>query len=335
MIKRISKMTFLALMVVITIVLVLEMLSEPIKAKNKIHPEQVQVRYTLISSMMTDYWEEIAYGAQEEAARRGVSLKCIGFQEGSSSRYADHIEYAISCGIDGLIVSGGTKDEDTIRAIEDARAAGIPVVFTDSYGRDGLCDATVMSDNEEAGRLAADELARVTDSQSQILVVLFSATSSTQSQRFKAFEQEIKKFPNMRVTAVVEGKGDPYLIQKQVEEILEEKPEINAIFAASASASHILGRIPSLSEALGKSIHLVSFDFTQSVRDYIQNGLYDATIAQSPRQMGQIALSVLEDCRLNGLKNMGEIFTPLRVITKENIELEMMEERGEVIWSTY
>lgn len=335
MIKKISRAVLFWLMVVITVLLILGLLSGPVKPQNTNHPEQMQVRYTLISSMMTDYWEEIAYGAQEEAARRGVSLKCIGFEEGSSSSYADHIEYAISSGVDGLIISGGVKDDDAMQAIEDARASGIPIVFTDSHGRDDLCDAAVMSDNEEAGKLAADELARVTDSQAQILVVLFSATSATQSQRLNAFEQEIKKYPNMSVAAVVEGRGDPYLMQKRVEDILEEKPEINAIFAASASASHILGRIPSLAESLGKSIHLVSFDFTQSVHDYIQKGLYDATIAQSPRQMGQIALSVLEDCRLNGPKDAEEIFTPLHVITRENMEQAMMEERGEVIWSTY
>lgn len=335
MIRRTSRAILFGLMVIITVLLILGLLSEPIKPQNTNHPEQMQVRYTLISSMMTDYWEEIAYGAQQEAARRGVSLKCIGFEEGSSSSYAEHIEYAISSGVDGLIISGGVKGNDAIQAVEDARASGMPIVYTDSHGRDDLCDATVMSDNEEAGRLAADELARVTDSQAQILVVLFSATSSTQSQRYKAFEQEIKKYPNMAIAAVVEGKGEPYLMQKRVEKILEEKPEINAIFAASASASHMLGRIPSLSESLGKSIHLVSFDFTQSVREYIQNGLYDATIAQSPRQMGQIALSVLEDCRLNGPKNAEEIFTPLHVITRENMEQEMMEERGKVIWSTY
>lgn len=293
------------------------------------------VRFTLISSLMGDYWEEIARGAQEEALRQGVSLKCVGFEKGSIEKYVAQIDYAISAGVDGLIISGGTRQPEVLAAMARAQAQGIPVVFTDAYDGVARPNAIVASDSEKAGRLAARALAEATGGEANVLIVVYNKTSLTQKGRMQGFEAALAEHPRMRVVDVMEAKGDAYNLQKQIEQTLDDHPEIDAIFSAGASASEALGRLPVLRERLGESIRLVAFDLSESIAAYIDEGLYDATIVQMPRQMGETAIAALMACRQGEAMSQRMFYTELVAVTRENLSSYATQEGGAVEWSVY
>ena len=74
-------------------------------------PPVYQARYTLISGHSGDYWNAIAEGAQKEAERYGASLRCIRFSGNIPDAMLTQVNYAISAGVDGIIISGGGNQQ--------------------------------------------------------------------------------------------------------------------------------------------------------------------------------------------------------------------------------
>lgn len=306
------------------------------KWHGNVEKAQYETRYTLIAQLNGSYWDDIAYGALQEAERSGMSLRCISFERGESlATFAAQVDYAASAGVDGLIVIGGTGNEDVREAVARAQERGVPVVCCDTVGDQVAFNAFVGTDNLLAGQLAAQRLVEACGGQAQVLAVLYSTAAQTQQERLLGFEQALESYPQMDVACIISDGGDMYVLQKAVEEALAENPGINAIFSAGASASDAMGQIPSLKPLLGDRVKLVSFDMSDSVQRYIEEGLYEASVVQAPQQMGMMAVQTLERIR-GGEAMCGERFyTEPVCVTRENMTGEMRTQGAKVIWNMY
>jgi len=98
--------------------------------------------------------------------------------------------------------------------------------------------------------------------------------------------------------------------------ILQSQPQVQALFACSDLMA--LGAVEAIAAA-GKTgkISVVGFDAFLEAREAVLKGTMDATIAQSPSEMGRLAIENAT-LLLRGGKVPEEVSVKIELITKEN-----------------
>lgn len=305
---------------------------------NEQRPETTEnvPRYTLISSLSGTYWDDIAIGAMQQAQSAGMSLKCVTLANSTQEGMIEQIDYAVATAVDGLILMGYLNNQPGIEAVAKAREAGVSVVAIDACAPEMQFNALIGSDNVQAGRMAAREMAAATQGNACVLMVAYSLTARTQNERIEGFKAEIKaNYPDMKCVQTIVDGGDMYRLRKNLEQALNEFPGINAIVCVGASSSDMLGSIASLKPKLGGEIKVVCFDTSDNVNRFIQEGLYEATIAQNPVGMGKSAMRVLENIRVGEKIEKQRIHIPLRVLTREALAESDGQEQEKAAWIVY
>jgi ribose transport system substrate-binding protein len=96
-------------------------------------------------------------------------------------------------------------------------------------------------------------------------------------------------------------------------------PNLGGFFGVSAPGGPGAARAVKAAGKVGK-VTIVGFDDTPECRQYIKEGVIQATVAQRPYDMGYRAIKVLIDAR-KGKKPANKIIdTGVLVITKDNLE---------------
>jgi ribose transport system substrate-binding protein len=101
--------------------------------------------------------------------------------------------------------------------------------------------------------------------------------------------------------------------------ILQSHPEVQALFACSDLMA--LGAVEAIAAARRTgNILVVGFDAFAEAREAVRKGLMDATVAQSPFKMGELAVE--NTCHLlKGERIPKEVSVEIQLITKENASL--------------
>jgi ABC-type sugar transport system substrate-binding protein len=98
--------------------------------------------------------------------------------------------------------------------------------------------------------------------------------------------------------------------------ILQSHPQVQALFACSDLMA--LGAVEAIAAAAKTgNISVVGFDAFLEARQAVLNGTMDATIAQSPSEMGRLAIENAA-LLLRGGKVPEEVSVKIELITKEN-----------------
>src|SRR5262249_51534731 len=138
----------------------------------------------------------------------------------------------------------------------------------------------------------------------------------TGDSRLRGFRQTLANSPNIQIVSSQTANWERDQGYNVFQNILQSHPDVQGLFACSDLMA--LGAIEAIAAAgrTGK-ITVVGFDALPEAREAVQKGTMDATIAQSPLEMGAIAVESAS--RL--LK--GEIVSPsvsvkIQLITKAN-----------------
>ncbi|MDQ4215178.1 LacI family DNA-binding transcriptional regulator [Microbacterium capsulatum] len=107
----------------------------------------------IVPDIAIEYFAELAKSVEREAVERGYNLMLAttGFDAEREARY---LEMIASRAVDGIVYASGASLGITARA---SLSHGLPVVMVDEE-LEGVELRTVISDNEEGGRLVAEHL---------------------------------------------------------------------------------------------------------------------------------------------------------------------------------
>ncbi len=103
---------------------------------------------------------------------------------------------------DGIIISpmGG---EVMMTPLQQAKAAGIKLVFADTTATDqSLAASFIASDNVAGGKFAADQLAKLIDGKGEVMLMNGTPGISTTDQRQQGFEAGLKAYPGITYLGV-------------------------------------------------------------------------------------------------------------------------------------
>jgi ribose transport system substrate-binding protein len=161
-----------------------------------------------------------------------------------------------------------------------------------------------------AGRKAADQIATLLGGAGKVALVRYQADSASTKEREAGFSDTLaSKYPRIRIVADPRGATSVGAAYHTVAEMLDEYPQIEAIFSVNESMAQ--GTLKALGEAglLGR-IRFVGFDLNWAIKD--------ATIAQNPFQIGYLGVKITHLLIQNKTVS-AKFYTDTVLITGENI----------------
>jgi ribose transport system substrate-binding protein len=242
------------------------------------------------------FFLDMQRGAQDAAGPAGVELVVQAAErEIDVEKQVQIIENLLQTGIRALIVTpSGSREVATV--IAKANRANVPVIVVDTRvdpkaaADNRLTLASFIgSDNYEGGRLAGEHLAKVTGGKARVAVLEGIPGHETGDSRLRGFRDALAKHPGMMIVASQPANWERDQGFTVFQNMLQAHPETDALFACSDLMA--LGALEAIAAA-GRSsrIRVVGFDALDDARKAIEAGRMEASVAQSPRDMGRLAV---------------------------------------------
>jgi ribose transport system substrate-binding protein len=235
-------------------------------------------------------------GAQDAAAGAGIQLVVQAAErEIDVEKQVQIVENLLQTGIRVLIVTpSGSREIAT--AIAKANRANVPVIVVDTRvdpkaaaDNNLKLESFIGSDNYEGGRLAGEYLANATGGKARVAVLEGIPGHETGDSRLRGFRDAVAKHPGMTIVASQPANWERDQGFTVFQNMLQAHPDLDAVFACSDLMA--LGAVEAIAAA-GRSgrIRVVGFDALDDARKAIEAGRMEASVAQSPSEMGRIAV---------------------------------------------
>lgn len=230
----------------------------------------------------------------------------------------NQIENFIAANTDLILLNAGDS-EGIAAAVEKAKQAGITVIAVDT-GAGGGVDATVTSNNLQAGQISCQYIADRLKGKGNVVIVNGPPVQSV-FDRVKGCEQVFAQYPNIKILSKdqnAEGSRDGGL--RVMSDLLTSFNKIDAVFAINDPSG--VGAELAAKQARRNEFFIVGVDGAPEAKQAIEdpNSIFVATAAQDPLGMTQTAVRVGNDI-LNGKKPKNpDILIPVRLITRENVK---------------
>jgi ribose transport system substrate-binding protein len=267
------------------------------------------------------FFLDMQRGAQEAAGPAGIDLVVQAAErEIDVEKQVQIIENLLQTGIRALIVTpSGSREIATVLA--KANRANVPVIVVDTRvdakaaaDNDLKLASFIGSDNYEGGKLAGEHLAKVTGGKAKVAVLEGIPGHETGDSRLRGFRDALAAHPGMTIVASQPANWERDQGFTVFQNMLQAHPETDALFAASDLMA--LGALEAIAAA-GRPgrIRVVGFDALDDARKAIEAGRMDASVAQSPRDMGRIAVESAAKL-LRGESLPADQKVPISLVTK-------------------
>ena len=252
---------------------------------------------------------------RSEAEKRGIDLRFADAQQKQENQIKA-IRTFIAQGVD-VIMFSPVVEPGWEPVLQEAKKAGIPVILADravDVSDESLYVTFIGSDFVEEGRRAAEWMAKKMNGKAVIAELQGTPGSAPAIDRKRGFEEEMKKYPGMKI--VISQTGDFTRAKgKEVMEAFLKSPEgagITALYAHNDDMA--LGAIQAI-EAAGKKpgtdITIVSVDGVKGAFEAMVAGKLNCTVECNPL-LGPTLFDAAEAVAAGKT-------VPKRIVTKEGV----------------
>jgi ribose transport system substrate-binding protein len=271
-----------------------------------------------VGDLGNPYFEQIVHGAAAQAKTynpnvRVTSLSCNYDMKNQAGQMKDFM----TSGVD-LIVLGAANSKAIASSVKQAKARGIVVVAVD-VGAEGGVDATVMSDNKQAGEQAAQYIVDKLHGKGQVIIVNGQPVTSVRD-RVAGALSVFKKYPEIKILSQNQNaEGTSQGGQRVMSDLLTSYRHVDAVFAVNDPTA--IGCDLAAQQAGRTEFFIVGVDGSPEAVAALKRkqGLFEATAAQDPFVMAQKAVEAGYDI-LQGKKPEREtILIPVKLVTRDNV----------------
>jgi len=256
-------------------------------------------RYVFVATNINlPYWQEAKAGFLDAAKALGVKGELVG-----PTGYAPHAELVAFQQIveqqpAGICLSAA-RPEIFQADIDKAVAQGIPVICVDADVPDSRRVLYIGTDNFKAGRESLRQLAALVPGNGSIAVVTIPGQRNLDD-RLAGVADTLKNFPAIKLTKILDDKGDVRSAFDQVTELIQKKEKLDGIICLEATGGSGAAEAVHRFNMEGK-LPIVAFDDDPETLDWIGRGAIAATITQKPYVMSYYGLKILDDLHHNAV----------------------------------
>lgn len=272
-----------------------------------------------VGDLGNPFFVQIAKGAEAKARELGGSgVKVTAVSSGYDlNQQTNQMEDFIAAKVD-LIVLNAADTKGIAPAVRKARAAGIVVVAVDVAAEGGV-NATVMSDNVQAGRVAAEYLVKRLNGKGSVVIINGPPVSAV-ADRVSGAEAVFRATPGIRLLSRDQNAGGNRQGGMNVmTDLLTAHPQIDAVFAINDPSG--LGAALALRQARRENVVVAAVDGApdaeKALRD--EKNAFAASAAQDPFTMAGKAVEVGFGILQGRPAPEGRVLVPVSLITRDNI----------------
>lgn len=253
-----------------------------------------EVYYLVANNLKLNYWKSANAGFEDAAKALGVTPLLRGPDTFDPQAEEAELQKVIASKPAGILIS--VADEKLMTpSINDAIAAGIPVITMDSDAPGSNRLTFVGTNNLEAGRLGGQRLIFMLNGKGNV-AFFTNPGQPNLDERLKGYKDAFADHPGIKVVEVFDMKGDSGTAFDEAQKLVGRKgaDQVDGFVTLEASAGKEVAEV--LRRGGLESRALIAMDVDADTLKLINMGEIDSTISQRPYTMGYV-----------GLKNLAEI----------------------------
>jgi ribose transport system substrate-binding protein len=260
-------------------------------------------KYFLISTnVKIPYWQAGSAGLFQAAQQLKVRSEFAGPDTYDPKAEQTAFQKAVQSKPTGILVS--VADPSLLKDdIDQAVSAGIPVITVDSDAPASKRLLFIGTDNYHAGQIGGQRLAKEMNGKGNAVVFTIPEQANLK-ERLRGYRDALEAFPQIKITRVVDMKGDSRVAFDTATEILgqDKKEHTDAFVCLEALAGKEVATV--LSQHAVKDKVILAMDTDEETLSWIQKGVIVATISQKPYTMSFVGLKMLDDLYHHKLTNL-------------------------------
>ena len=286
-----------------------------------------KVIYVIGKESQYNHWLCLQDGAEDCGKDNGYEIiyQAPPLGEVDIEKQVSMVEAAIGTKPAAIVLA--PNDTDALAGVcADVQAAGIPMVLVDSKISTEDYDCLVALDNEAAGAAVAEELAQRIGGAGQVGIISAVPGGATIMARENGFMDYMKaNYPDIEIVGeILYSQNDSSKAMSQTYDMLAAYPDIKAFYTTNTPTAE--GIASALEEKeLGGKVLLGSFDTSDTINAYIQNGTIAACSVAEAYNMGYEsvaqAINLVEGKPVERFVDSGN-----SIVTPANFEEEHIQE---------
>lgn len=264
-------------------------------------------RYVFVATNINlPYWQEAQAGFLDAAKALGVKAELTGPTSYDPAGEVGIFRQVVEQHPAGICLSAA-RPEIFQAEIDKALAQGIPVVCVDADVPDSKRVLYIGTDNVKAGRESLKRMAALVGGKGNIVVISIPGQHNLDD-RVAGVADALKNFPALRLSKILDDKGDLRNAFDQVYALLNKKEKIDGIICLEATGGP--GAASALHQfSLEGKVPIVAFDKDPETLGLIESGAISSTIAQKPYVMSYYGLKFLDDLHHNAVREFKDWHT--------------------------
>ena len=272
-----------------------------------------------VGDLGNPFFVQVGRGAEAAAKRLGgAGVRATVVSSGYDlNQQINQIENFISSGVN-LILLNAADSKGIAPAVMQAKNAGVTVVAVDVEAEGGV-DATVTSNNVQAGELACQYIVDRLNGSGNVVIINGPPVSAV-IDRVNGCESVFEQNPNIKVLSRdqnAEGSREGGL--RVMSDMLTSFNDIDAVFAINDPTG--IGADLAAQQAGRDNFFIVGVDGAPEAVEVLkrENSLFVATAAQDPFRMAETAVEVGNNILQGNPPAEEKVLVPVELITRDNV----------------
>ncbi len=258
-------------------------------------------------------------GMRDEAKKAGYDLKVASAAD-SSTLQINQIQNLLVQQIGALVFipQDATAADAGVRA---ANKAGVPVVAVDERPESGSgkLSTYIATDSVKAARDLCTWMFDQMGGKGNLAILHGVLGATAELQRTQGCREALKKYPDVHVVAEQTANWDETEAYKAAQNILTAHPDLNAVFGESDAMA--LGAAKAAKQADRTGLIVVGIDGFPTMFKAVKTGLTQATKAQRPYEMGEMAVRDAILLMTNKGQDIPAVqYMDAQLVTKDNVD---------------
>jgi ribose transport system substrate-binding protein len=286
----------------------------------------------IVKNKTSPYWQVVLAGARKAGQDLGVIVPELGADSASDLKgQIRTLENAVASNPAAVVIAPA-QFAALGKPIDEA-AKKVKIIGIDSAADSKALTSFLTTDNEQAGRMAADMLADAikrtyADAEGDVALITSLPGVASLDQRAKGFKEQIAaKYGALAIVAEVVGDGKAETGSNIMTDLISKHSELRGVFASNLVMAQGAALVVAENgtNKTGDKINLVGVDTDDELVKFLQNGTIAGLVVQDPFRMGYEGIKrALAASR--GEQVPAKVDTGLTLITKANINSARSQE---------